>query len=52
MEGRESSDENDGQVPDTISYHIPSRPNTPSTPLHDHELRTHRSIYWNGLTGM
>ena len=68
MEGKDSGDESDGQVPDTISYHIPTAPSTPfhdlelrshqsipptpRTPLHDHEVRTHRSIYWNGLTGM
>ena len=50
MEGKDSGDENDGQVPDTISYRIPTT--RPSTPIHDHELRTHRSIHWNGLTGM
>ena len=68
MEGEVSSNKIDDQVPDAISYHMPSAPSTPlhgqkltthlnipptpSTPIHDHELRTHRSIYWNGLTGM
>ena len=63
MYGKDSGDENDGPVPDTISYHIPPMtplhvpPRTPlhdppRTPLHDRELRTHRSIYWNGQTGM
>ena len=48
MEVKDWDDESDNQVPDAISYHIPS---APSTPLHDRELRTHRSIYWDGITG-
>ena len=67
MEVKDWDDESDDQVPDAISYQIPSAPSTPfhnhklithqsihhtpSTPLHDHELRTHRSIYWDGITG-
>ena len=65
MDGKDREDEYDGKVPDAISYHVPTSPGTPldklrpnfsipppRTPIRDHELRTHRSIYWNGLTGM
>ena len=48
MAGQYSGDESDSKIPDAINYTIP-----PSTILNDHdELRTHRSILWNGLTGM
>ena len=60
MDGKDREDE----VPDAINYRIPTDPSNPldklrpnfsipppRTPLRDHELRTHRSIYWDGTTG-